>query len=161
MGTWLVLPIAQVGDRPAHEIKRLAMEEAPRRRIAVVDADKAWAGAIVQFLRRKGLDAIQFASVEHALAGLDTSDFEGFILDWNLISGDPPALLPEVRAKSSGPILLLSCPEVPATEADDRLAIATAKYRAQLYEKPTSNFSLFNALELGFSTAPLVRQSKG
>ncbi|MBK7457950.1 MAG: response regulator [Betaproteobacteria bacterium] len=149
------MPLAEAGERQAHEIKRLIFEAAPPRRVAIVDDDDDLAASIVQFLREKGLDAISYRTGEHLLAALETSRFDGFILDWMLGEGNIRDLLPAVRTRSPGaPIIILTGQIKAGGAQEDELESTLAAYRAQLYEKPTRMLSLFTALDLGFEPAP-------
>lgn len=152
---WTVVPVADTGDRTAYEVRRLVYEAAPPRRIAVVDEDDDLAASIVEFLRDKGLDAVSYRSSEQLRAALDSSRFEGFILDWMPAKGSTGDLLPEVRARNPGaPVIILAARIEPGGAQEDELAKAISAHRAQLYEKPPRMLALFNALELGFATAP-------
>jgi len=151
---WTVVPLAEAGERPAHEIRRLIYEAAPARRVAVVIQDDDLSLSIVQFLREKGLDAISYPVVDHALAALQTSRHDGFIVDWTLSDEGIHALLPAIRSKSPrAPVIVLAGHLDEGQVEEDALAATIATYRAQLYEKPTRALSLFNALCLGFDTA--------
>jgi CheY-like chemotaxis protein len=152
---WNVLPPADVGDRPAYEIKRLIFEAAPARRVAVVDTDDTLAADIVQFLRSKGLDALAYRSADKLLAALETLRFDGFILDWATRKGSARSLLPSVRTRyPSAPIIILTGPIKAGSAHEQELESMLATHRAQLYEKPTRLLSLFTALDLGFESAP-------
>ena len=121
----------------------------------VVDDDDDLAASIVQFLREKGLDAISYRTGENLLAALETSRFDGFILDWMLGEGNIRDLLPAVRTRSPGaPIIILTGQIKAGGAQEDELESTLAAYRAQLYEKPTRMLSLFTALDLGFEPAP-------
>ena len=151
---WIVLPLAEAGDRPIHEIKRLIFEAAAPRRVAVVDDDDDLTSAIVQFLRKNGLEAISYNKAEHLRAALETTSFDGYILDWLLDDSDARDLLPLIRAKNPSAPLIILTGQIRAGHAqEDDLASTIAAFRAQLYEKPTRALSLFNALELGFEAA--------
>jgi CheY-like chemotaxis protein len=150
---WLVVPPAEAGERPAYEVKRLIFEGARPRRVAVVDDDAELAAGIVQFLREKGLDAIAYRTAESLLAALETSRFDGFILDWMLGDGHIRELLPAVRDRHpAAPVIILTGPTGAGGAREDELEATLAVYRAQLYEKPTRMLSLFTALDLGFET---------
>ena len=151
---WTAVPLADAGDRKAYEIKRLIFESAPPRRVAIVDDDDDLAASIVQFLREKGLDAISYRTGEHLRAALDTSRFDGFILDWMLGEGNVRELLPELRARNPNAPVIILTGQLEAGAEEDDLASTISAYRAQLYEKPTRMLSLFNALELGFEPSP-------
>ena len=152
---WTAVPLAEAGDRKAYEIKRLIFESAPPRRVAIVDDDDDLAASIVQFLREKGLDAISYRTGEHLRSALETSRFDGFILDWMLGEGNVRELLPEVRARNpNAPIIILTGEFEAGGAQEDELAATISAYRAQLYQKPTRMLSLFNALELGFEPSP-------
>ena len=151
---WIVLPLADAGDRPIHEIKRLIFEAAAPRRVAVVDDDDDLTTAIVQFLRKNGLEAISYNKAEHLRVALETTSFDGYILDWLLDESDARDLLPLIRAKSPNAPLIILTGQIRAGQAqEDDLASTIAAFKAQLYEKPTRALSLFNALELGFEAA--------
>ena len=148
---WNVVPLADAGERQAYEIKRLIFEAAPPRRVAIVDDDDELAASIVQFLREKGLDAVSYRTGENLLAALETSRFDGFIIDWMLGEGDIRDLLPAVRARNpAAPIIILTSPIKAVGAHEEELESMLATYRAQLYEKPTRMLSLFTALDLGF-----------
>jgi CheY-like chemotaxis protein len=151
---WLVLPLADAGDRPIREIKRLIFEAAAPRRVAVVDDDDDLTTAIVQFLRKNGLEAISYNKAEHLRAALETTSFDGYILDWLLDDSDARDLLPLIRAKNPNAPLIILTGQIRTGQAqEEELASTIAAFRAQLYEKPTRALSLFNALELGFEAA--------
>ena len=151
---WVVVPLAEAGDRAIHEIKRLIFEAAAPRRVAVVDDDDDLTRAIVQFLRKKGLEAISYNKAEHLRAAIETTSFDGYILDWLLDDSDARDLLPLIRAKNPNAPLIILTGQIRAGQAqEDDLASTIAAFRAQLYEKPTRALSLFNALELGFEAA--------
>lgn len=151
---WIVVPLSEAGDRPIHEIKRLIFEAAAPRRVAVVDDDDDLTSAIVQFLRKNGLEAISYNKADHLRAALETTSFDGYILDWLLEDSDARDLLPLIRAKNPNAPLIILTGQIKAGQAhEDDLASTIAAYRAQLYEKPTRALSLFNALELGFEAA--------
>lgn len=150
---WIVMLSADAGERTAYEVRRLSWEAPLRRRVAVVDDDETMTAAIVQFLRQKGLDALSYRTEEHVRTALETSPFDGFILDWVLEQGNVKDLLPAIRSKNpNGPIIILTGQIETGAAQEDELAASIASYRAQLYEKPTRMLSLFNALELGFES---------
>lgn len=151
---WNVVLASEAAGRVAFQVKRLIFEAEQPRRVAVVDDDDDLAHAIVQFLRQKGLDAISYTSAEHLRTALETTNFDGYILDWVLGEESAAALLPLIRAKNpAGPVIILTGQiDAGARESDLESAIAT--HRAQLYEKPSRALSLFNALEIGFKASP-------
>jgi DNA-binding NtrC family response regulator len=103
----------------------------------VVDDDDDLGRAIVQFLRQKGLDAISYTSAEHLRTALETTSFDGYILDWVLGEESAADLLPVIRAKNpAGPVIILTG-QIDAGAQESDLASALATYRAQLYEKPS------------------------
>jgi CheY-like chemotaxis protein len=155
---WIAMPAADAGERQAYEIKRLIFEAAPPRRVAIVDNDEDLAAGIAQFLREKGLDAVSYRTGENLLAALETSRFDGFILDWTLGEGNIRDLLPAVRARHPGAPIIILTSQIGADGAlEEDLEATLATYRAQLYEKPTRLLSLFTALHLGFE--PTTRAS--
>ena len=152
---WIAMPAAEAGEREAYEIRRLIFEGAPPRRVAIVVDDENLAASIVQFLREKGLDAISYKTGESLLAAMESSRFDGFILDWMLGEGSIRDLLSAVRAKHPNVPVIILTDQVKAGDAQEKeLESALAAYRAQLYEKPTRMLSLFTALDLGFEPAP-------
>jgi len=155
---WTVVPIADAGERIAYEIKRLIHEAAPPRRIAILDDDRDLAASIVQFLRTKGFDATAFDSIETIVTALQTSRFDGFVLDWVVAGSNIRDLLPTVRAANPvGPVIILTGQIESGGAQEVELASTIATYRAQLYEKPTRMLSLVNALELGLKGVSQVR----
>jgi CheY-like chemotaxis protein len=153
---WKVILATEAGSRPTVGIRRLLLELAPPRRVAVIDEDANTVDAIVEFLRLKGLDAVSFTQAEQLRTALETTNFDGFILEWVL--GDDRAidLLPLIRRKNpTGPVIILTG-QVGVGVQESEIAQATANYRAQLYEKPSRALSLFNALQLGFEKSPRV-----
>ena len=85
---------------------------------------------------------------------MDTSRFDGFILDWMLGEGNVRELLPELRARNPNAPVIILTGQLEAGAEEDDLASTISAYRAQLYEKPTRMLSLFNALKLGFEPSP-------
>lgn len=153
-GQWFVVPISEAGAHPCHEIRRLIVEAAAPRRVAVIDEDEELTHVTVQFLRRNGLEAVSYASAEHLRTALETTGFDGYILDWMVGGVDARELLSLIRAKSpSAPVIILTGQIKAGRVQEDDLASSLATFRAQLYEKPTRSLSLFNALELGFDAA--------
>lgn len=155
-GAWIVIKAADAGSRPTYEIKRLILEASPRNRVAIVDADADWAETVVEYLRRKGLEAVNFCSFEHARAAIETSQYDGFIIDWSFGPEPAEALLRTIREKTQGPVLLVSNPrheEVEEIQELDRLTSLVAEHGAQFYEKSANTFGLYSALEHGFRLA--------
>lgn len=154
---WTVVLASEGVGRQVFEVRRLIVEPEPPRRVAMVDDDDDLGRAIVQFLRQKGLDAISYTSAEHLRTALETTNFDGYILDWVLGEESAADLLPLIRAKNpAGPVIILTG-QIDAGAQESDLASALATYRAQLYEKPSRTLSLFNALELGFEASPRVQ----
>ena len=156
---WIVVPLSEAGDRQVYEVRRIIHEAGqPRRRVAVIEDDDDLARVIVTFLRIKGLDALSYASKEHFRTALESTSFDGFIVDWLLDEGDARDLLPLIREKSpSGPLIILTG-QIRSGQADeDDLAESITAYRAQLFEKPSRPLSLLAALELGFDAASRQR----
>src|SRR5205814_5436467 len=95
-----------------------------------------------------------YNKAEHLRDALETTSFDGYILDWILDESDARDLLPLIRAKNpTAPLIILTGQIKEGQAREDDLASTIATYRAQLYEKPTRALSLFNALELGFEAA--------
>lgn len=152
--SWTVLPPSDAAGRDAFEIRRLVFEMEQPRRVAVVDDDDDLGRAIVQFLRQKGLDAISYTTAEHLRTALETTAFDGYILDWVLGDDRAGELLPLIREKNpSGPVIILTG-QLDGEAQESELASAMAEFRVQLYEKPSRALSLFNALELGLEALP-------
>ena len=151
---WTVVTATEATGRDAYEVRRLVVEMEQPRRVAVIDDDDDLGRAIVQFLRQKGLDAISYTTAEHLRTALETTSFEGYILDWVLSDGRAEELLPLIRAKNPhGPVIILTG-QIDGEAQESDLATAMAAFRAQLYEKPSRALSLYNALELGFEAMP-------
>ena len=149
-----VLPMAEVGDRPAFEIRRLIFEASAPRRVAVVDDDDDLCSSIVEFLRHKGLDAVSYRTEDHVRTALETTMFDAFILDWVLEHGNVKDLMAAIRAKNpTGPIVILTGQLGTEAAQEQELAAAVAMYKALLYEKPARVLSLYTALELGFENS--------
>lgn len=158
---WIVVPLAEAGVRPVHEIKRLIIEAAAPRRIAVMDEDEELTRVTVQFLRKNGLEAISYATAEHLRTALETTSFDGYILDWIVNGVDARELLSLVRAKSpTAPVIILTGQIKTGHVHEDELAATIATFRAQLYEKPTRSLSLYNALELGFDASSRTQRTQ-
>jgi len=156
---WTVVPAADAGNRETYEIKRLIFEAAPARRVAVLDDDDDLATSIVRFLREKGLDAISYRTAAHVESALQTTHFDGFILDWMLADGTIRDLLPTIRASNPASPIIILTGQIDTGGAQEREIEATiTAYRALLYEKPVRILSLFNALEIGFKTTARAPQ---
>jgi CheY-like chemotaxis protein len=154
---WSVVLAAEAAGREAFGIRRLVLEPEPPRRVAVVDDDAPLVQAIVEFLRLKGLDAIGYTNAEQLRTALETTHFDGCILDWLVGTVSADELLPLLRARNpTGPIIILTG-QLGAAVQESELASAMAVHRLQLYEKPSRTLSLFNALQRGFEASPRAR----
>lgn len=155
--TWSVVLASEAAGRQAVGIRRLVLEPEPPRRVAVLDDDERMVQAVVESLRLKGLDAIGYTQADELRSALETTHFDGYILDWVIGTVSADELLPLLRAKNpTGPIIVLTGQLGAAVEESD-VASAMATHRFQLYEKPSRTLSLFNALQLGFETTPPKR----
>ena len=155
---WSVILATEAAGREVFGIRRLVLEPEPPPRVAVVDDDENLAQAIVEFLRLKGLDAIAYTQAEQLRAALETTNFDGCILDWVIGEARASELLPLIRSKNAtGPIIILTG-QVGVGVQESELASAMATYRVQLYEKPSRTLSLFNALQLGFESSRSMRE---
>jgi CheY-like chemotaxis protein len=149
--SWSVVLADEAGEQPTFPIRRLVVEPEPPRRVAVLDDDDNLGQAVAEFLRLKGLDAVSYTSPEQLRTALETTHFDGYVLDWVLGGESAAELLPLIRAKTpAGPVIILTG-QIGAGANEDDLAAATKAHRIQLYEKPTRSMLLFNALELGFA----------
>ena len=156
---WTVLPLSEAGDRQVHEVHRIIHEEGrPRRRVAVIEDDDNLARVVVAFLRVKGLDALSYGSKAHFRTALESTSFDGYIVDWLLDEGDARDLLALIRETSPiAPLIILTEPIRSGQAEEDDLAESVAAYRAQLFEKPSRPLSLLAALELGFEATSRQR----
>lgn len=154
VGSWVVVPIADAGDRKTREVRRLVYENPKPRRVAVIDDDDELADTIVQFLRQKSVDAVSFSNVDKARTAINRQPFDGYVLDWFVGDTTVVDLLPGIRSRCpNAPIIILTGQIKDHTDLEDELSSATSLYRAQLFEKPARLVSLFNALDLGFASA--------
>lgn len=149
-GRWEVLPPAEAADRPVHEVRRLIFEAEVPRRVAVIDDHEATAGAIVEVLRQKGLEAVSYSTPEHVRSALETTTFDGYIVDWQLRDTDPREILQAIRARTAvAPLIVLTDTLTDSQEA--AFEEITTRFRVQLFEKPARTLLLLNALNLGFA----------
>ncbi len=150
---WTVAPAAEVSDSPSYELARLLFERAPPRRVAVLDDDRDSAQSIVDFLGAKGLDAQPFNCAIDLLAAMESQPFDGFVVDWLLGDNTAKDLLSKIRARvPSGPVVILTGQIATGAASEDELVMVGASYRALLFEKPTRPLSIFNALQVGFTS---------
>jgi CheY-like chemotaxis protein len=150
-GDWEVVVPADAGGRTLYEVRRLIFEGDEPRRVAVIDDDYATAEAIVQVLRQKGLEAISYSSADHIRSALETTTFDGYIVDWQLGDSDARELLQLVRSRTAtAPLIVLTDTLTDSQEA--HFEEVTTTFRAQLFEKPARTLMLFNALTLGFAS---------
>jgi len=150
---WTVAPAAEVSDSPSYELARLLFERAPPRRVAVLDDDRDSAQSIVDFLGAKGLDAQPFNCAIDLLAAMEGQPFDGFVVDWLLGDNTARDLLSKIRARvPSGPVVILTGQIATGAASEDELVMVGASYRALLFEKPTRPLSIFNALQVGFTS---------
>lgn len=149
-GAWEVLPPADAVGRAVYEVRRVIFEAEEPRRVAVIDDDEATAEAIVQVLRQKGLEAISYSNAEHIRSALETTTFDGYIVDWQLGEQDARDVLQLIRSRTaSAPLIVLADTLTDSQEA--QFEEVTATFRAQLFVKPARTLMLFNALTLGFA----------
>jgi CheY-like chemotaxis protein len=149
-GEWEVVPPADAAGRTVHEVRRVIFEAEEPRRVAVIDDDEATAEAIVQVLRQKGLEAISYSNAEHIRSALETTTFDGYIVDWQLGEQDARDLLQLIRSRTAAaPLIVLADTLTDSQEA--QFEEITATFRAQLFVKPARTLMLFNALTLGFA----------
>ena len=154
VASWVVVPIADAGDRKTREVRRIVYENPKPRRVAVVDDDHELADTIVQFLLQKSLDAVSFPSIDKARSAIQKQPFDGYVLDWFVGDATVADLLPAIRSRCPlAPIIILTGQMKDHTSLEDELATATSLYRAQLFEKPARLVSLYSALDLGFASA--------
>lgn len=149
-GGWEVLPPGDIGERSVYEVRRLVFEAEQARRVAVIDDDEARAQALVVFLRQKGLEAISYSVPDHIRSALETTTFDGYIVDWQTRDLNPRELLQLIRSRApAAPLNVLTAPLTDSQEA--MFDEITSTFRAQLFEKPVRPLSLVNALNLGFA----------
>jgi CheY-like chemotaxis protein len=151
---WTVAPASEVADSPSYELARLLFERSPPRRVAVLDDDSDSAQSIVDFLGAKGMDAQPFNCAVELLAAMETEPFDGFVVDWLLGDTTAKDLLSKIRARvPSGPGGHPHRPDRDRRVAsEEELAMVGASYRALLFEKPTRPLTIFNALQVGFTS---------
>jgi CheY-like chemotaxis protein len=156
-GEWEVLLSAVAAGRAVHEIRRVVFEAEEPRRVAIIDDDEATAEAIVQVLRQKGLEAISYSNAEHVRSTLETTTFDGYIVDWQLGEQDARDVLQLIRRRTAAaPLIVLVDTLTDSQEA--QFEEVTATFRAQLFVKPARTLLLFNALTLGFAA---LRRTRG
>jgi CheY-like chemotaxis protein len=150
---WRVVLASEVKAGAALPVRRLVVEPEPAKRVAVIDDDLHMGQAIVEFLQSKGLEAIAYRQPEQVREALETTHFDGFILDWVLGAETAVDLLPLLRSRNpSGPIIILTG-QIGGGAKESDVASALKTHRLQLFEKPTRTMVLFHALELGFQDA--------
>ena len=156
-GEWQVLPPADAAGRAVHEVRRVIFEAEEPRRVAVIDDDEAMAEAIVQVLRQKGLEAISYSNAEHIRSALETTTFDGYIVDWQLGDKDARDVLQLIRSRTAAASLIVLADTLTDSQ-EAQFEEVTATFRAQLFVKPVRTLMLFNALSLGFAA---LRRSPG
>jgi len=150
-GIWDVLPASDAAGRAVFGVRRLIFEAEEPRRVAVIDDEEATAQAIVQVLCQKGLEAISYSNSEHIRSALETTTFDGYIVDWQLAVSGTREILQLIRTRTStAPLILLT--DTLTDNQETEFEEVTTTFRAQLFEKPTRTLILFNALTLGFAT---------
>ena len=76
-----------------------------------------------------------------------------FVVDWLLGDNTAKDLLSRIRARvPSGPVVILTGQIATGAASEDELVMVGASYRALLFEKPTRPLSIFNALQVGFTS---------
>lgn len=144
---WTVVTVGEAAGQPAYEVRRWVFEAAASPRVAVLDDEPDVAEPVAAFLREKGLSALAYLSAEDLRTALDTTTFDGYVLDFTLGKGNVTELLPAIRQKTpAAPIVILTGGMRAGRVAESELARVLAGYRCMLYEKPAGNLSLYNAL---------------
>ncbi|KQW02872.1 helix-turn-helix domain-containing protein [Rhizobacter sp. Root1221] len=149
-GEWEVFLPAVAAGRAVHEVRRVVFEAEEPRRVAVIDDDEAAAETIVQVLRQKGLEAISYSNAEHIRSALETTTFDGYIVDWQLGEQDARDVLQLIRGRTAAaPLIVLA--DILTDSQEAQFEEITATFRAQLFVKPARTLMLLNALTLGFA----------
>lgn len=151
---WSVVPGSEAVDRASYEVVRLVFERPPPRRVAVLDDDIESAQTIAEFLGTRGIEAAPFSCPSQLLSALETSHFDGFVLDWLLNGATALDILPQIRDHNqTGPLLILTGQLKTGVADEVELESVGGSYRALLFEKPTRPMTLLNALQVGFAAS--------
>lgn len=144
---WKVVPLAQVGDAPVYEIRRMLFEPASRPRVAILDDDAELAETIATYFRGKGLPASAFSDVRVFQEADATRAFAGYIIDW--VIGDCTAedLVRDLRQRDKTcPILVLTGKA--GSEYDAVQSRTAQSSEVYILDKPTRCSSLYSMMSL-------------
>ncbi|MDZ5455069.1 helix-turn-helix domain-containing protein [Azohydromonas lata] len=151
---WIVVPSTEAGDRATNEVRRIVYEASSLPHIAIVSRDAAFCSAAVQALRARGLDPTVHQGAQDLHHAMQTTNFDGFVLDEAALPTELRAVLDEVRSRGvATPIIVLTTPSEADSEQERALAAVVSNYHVQLYDKPPRMLHLCSALELGLRTA--------
>lgn len=152
-GQWLVVPAADALEADSFEVERVLIQfgEAKRHRVAVLDDDQDVADSIVDYMNTTGLDAKAFYALDELPGLVESSPFDGYVIDWLIDQQNARSLIAAIRANSpSCPIVLLTGQLVKGNADEGELASIASFYRLTYFEKPIRSSSLLSALQLGF-----------
>lgn len=147
---WTVVPATEAGDRPTHEVRRIVYEASALAQIAIVSSDQAFCVAAVHALRGRGLDPTVHRDAEGLHQAMQTTGFDGYVLDEAALSSELKPVLDEVRGRSTAvPVIVLTEPSDVDSDQERALAAVVSNYHVQLYDKPARMLHLCSALEVG------------
>lgn len=130
-------------SQPPLAAEYLRLQSVPRRRVLVVDDERAVADLLTETLRRKGISASAAYGARQALDMLDASSFDVALLDVKMPEISGLELLKRIRgSRIDLPIVLMT-----GGSRDGVLANADARSFAPCLQKPFESGILISAIE--------------
>ena len=155
-GTEWVVMVA--GDQPtahAWTVRRLVVEPKPDRprRFAVLDDDVDVADGLAAGMVELGYEAAAFATPAQLEAALQSSAFDGFVIDWVLAGGTAESLVARLRAlHPTSPIALLTG-KVGSPDVDEKAMVNAIQQHGLLFlQKPVTASLAASQFSAGFAS---------
>lgn len=123
---------------PARAVSCLRFLSEPRRKIAVLDDDRAVAEQSCAYLAASGFEATAFNNLRSLSEALSSTQvFDGFIIDWLVGKDDARSILAEIRNLHPHAAIALLSGKVDDGLADAAdVADASATFQAPYFQKP-------------------------
>ncbi|MGN6314747.1 helix-turn-helix domain-containing protein [Trinickia sp.] len=139
---WRIVRCDGVAGEHAHEVLKIEIHprrgEAQRATIAVVDADRAAAEALCDYLTQNGFAATAFDSLALFTDALRTQTFDAVVTDW-LFGEHTAAWAVEAVRRSSRPdatIFLLTGDLLTGKASESEISEVIRRFDVACYEKP-------------------------
>ncbi len=140
---WTVASARRAPAGDLFAVRKLALslgaaQDAPRRKLAVLDDQSGLAENLASQLRRAGFDVVPYVTLDALQAEFRPQRFDGYVLDWLIGQQDVSALIAAIRAHDAAcPIAVLTGQLARGTVDEDVMARVVSAYKQLfVFEKP-------------------------